>query len=240
MLISHLCKFIYLKTRKTAGTSVEMYFEPYCVDPKRYSGDRHDREPEVSEWGIVGSRGVANDGLANDAVANNSWYNHMSAERIRELIGAEIWDSYYKFCVIRNPFDKVVSYFWFDVCAAIREALQHADFSLVRKSFAEWTELWRFPADGWIYTIGSAPAVDDFVRYERLHADLERVCRRLNVPWQPERLGRYKSGYRKRAEHFLEYYTPETAHRVREAFAWEFGYFNYPGAPAELPKPLAP
>ena len=49
MLISHICRFIYLKTRKTAGTSVEIYFEPFCVDPKSYGGERHNTEPEVSE-----------------------------------------------------------------------------------------------------------------------------------------------------------------------------------------------
>ena len=37
MLISHPKRFIYTKTVKTAGTSVEVYFEPWCreEDPSR-------------------------------------------------------------------------------------------------------------------------------------------------------------------------------------------------------------
>jgi hypothetical protein len=84
-----------------------------------------------------------------------------------------------------------------------------------------------FPLDRWIYTIEDAVAVDSFVRYERLHSDLAEVCRRLEIPWQPQRLGRYKNEYRTRREHFLEYYCPEAAARVRAAFAWELDYFGY-------------
>ena len=31
MLVSHQKKFIFTKTKKTEGTSVESFFEPYCV-----------------------------------------------------------------------------------------------------------------------------------------------------------------------------------------------------------------
>jgi hypothetical protein len=33
MLISHLHRFIYMKTYETAGMSVEVYFERFCRDP---------------------------------------------------------------------------------------------------------------------------------------------------------------------------------------------------------------
>jgi hypothetical protein len=50
MLISHVCRFIFLKTLKTAGTSVEIYLEPYCVDPKSYSGEIHHRNRSGVSW----------------------------------------------------------------------------------------------------------------------------------------------------------------------------------------------
>jgi hypothetical protein len=123
----------------------------------------------------------------------------------------------------------VVSYFWFDVAASIRETLSRSDFSNVRKTFQAWTALGRFPVDQFIYTINGEVAVDRFMRFERLERDMEEVCGRLRVPWQLDRLGRFKSEFRMRNEHFLEYYGPVTAARVREAFAWELDYFGYSG-----------
>jgi hypothetical protein len=218
MLISHPCRFIYLKTRKTAGTSVEIYLEPYCVDPKSYVGELHGRDQVESEWGVVGAR----------ARTNAKWYNHMAAARVRELVSSEIWECYWKFCVVRNPFDKVVSYFWHKLAPELREALGKRDFADARKIFAAWTELRQFPNDAFIYTIDGAPAVDDFLRYERLESDMATLCARLKIPWQPNRMGRYKSDWRKRSEAFEEYYTAEAAERVAEAFAWELEYFGYP------------
>jgi hypothetical protein len=218
MLISHSAKFIYLKTLKTASTSVEIYFEPYCVDPKNYSGDRHERAEEVSSWGVVGAR----------RAKSATWFNHMSARQVLDRVGSEVWECYYKFCTIRNPFDKAVSYFWHDLDSPARDALSHADFSVVREAFTKWTALRRLPIDAFIYTLDGCPAVDEFIRYERLEDDLRRVCTALNLPWQPERLGRYKNESRKRPERFEDYYTPAAAERVARAFAWELDLFQYP------------
>jgi hypothetical protein len=220
MLISHVRKFVYLKTIKTGGTSVEIYFEPWCVEPGKRMQERHFRDAESSPWGVVGSRGEQNDPI---------WYNHAPARQIRELIGEALWHEYYKFGVVRNPFDKVVSLFWFNTAPPVRELLTHADFSVVRKTFAEWIRLASLPLDRSIYTIGDEPALDYFVRFEALHAGLECVCRHLAIPWEPERLGRYKSEYRARKEHFSEYYSPDAAARVRNEFAWDLEYFGYSG-----------
>ena len=38
MLVSHSKKFIFLKTMKTAGASVEIYLERYCVPLDAYGG----------------------------------------------------------------------------------------------------------------------------------------------------------------------------------------------------------
>jgi hypothetical protein len=217
VLISHVCKFIYLKTLKTGGTSVEIYFEPFCVDPAKREGDSHGRDPETSDWGVVGSRGYSDE----------TWYNHMAASRIRELAGETVWRDYFKFCVVRNPFDKVVSYFWHDIAPPVRDHLKNVDFSAVRDTFGRWVEFRRLPRDRGIYCIEGEVAVDRFLRYERLQQDLEEVCRRLTIPWQPARLGRFKSDTRLRHENFHEYYTEASAAVVREEFGWELNYFGY-------------
>ena len=51
MLVSHRYKFIYTKTRKTAGSSVESYFEPFCMPHGEWT-QRHLGEEYVSDVGI--------------------------------------------------------------------------------------------------------------------------------------------------------------------------------------------
>ncbi len=216
MLISHSRKFIYLKTRKSGGTSVEIYFEPWCIPPEQKpAGD--EREAQSTEWGVVGSRGTVDDPV---------WFNHMPATRIRELIGEERWRDYFKFCVVRNPFDRVVSLFWFNPSPVLK-LLKEADFDEVKRIFTEWIRQAALPNDRSIYTIAGDLAVDDVIEYDRLHTDLERVCKRLGIPWEVTRLARYKSDYRVRREHFSEYYCPETEALVRHQFAWEIDHFGY-------------
>ena len=57
MLISHRHRFIYTKTIKTAVTSVEAYFEPYCMAEGAWQ-ESHSRAEHVSPEGIVRFRGL--------------------------------------------------------------------------------------------------------------------------------------------------------------------------------------
>ncbi len=219
MLISHSHRFIYLKTIKTAGTSIEIYFERYCVDPSIYSGERHETETLVSPQGVIGCRRVD--------VSGETWYNHMPGCQVRELIGNETWDQYYRFCAIRNPFDKAVSHFWFIMPEQTRRDLGEADFSAVRAAFAGWIRGGQLPLDRYIYSIDGVVAVNDFIRHESLRTDMQRVCEAVGVAWEPERLGKFKSDKRARREHFSEYYDQKTESVVRNAYRWELEYFGH-------------
>jgi hypothetical protein len=57
MLIGHRKKFIYTKTAKTAGTSIESYFENFCM-PENTWKFSNPREEYVSKEGIIGYRGT--------------------------------------------------------------------------------------------------------------------------------------------------------------------------------------
>jgi hypothetical protein len=128
MLISHRKKFIYTKTVKTAGTSVESYFEKYCM-PEGVWEFSHAREAYVGDSGIIGYRGMAPEGT--------EWFNHMSADSIRAQVGAEIWDRYFKFCVVRNPFDKLISAFHFSYSSNINEGTKNRNENVIDR-FRGW------------------------------------------------------------------------------------------------------
>ena len=52
MLVSHARKFIYTKTLKTAGTSVEVFLEPYCRPPGEVA--EHHTGQSVTDYGNLG------------------------------------------------------------------------------------------------------------------------------------------------------------------------------------------
>ena len=101
---------------------------------------------------------------------------HNAASRVRDLVGEKAWAGYSKFTVVRNPFDRCLSrYFW----------TQKNRFSQ-RVNFTTFDEFMRNRAgtinENWrIYTEGERPLVDFCVRYERMDEDLAEVSRRIGL-----------------------------------------------------------
>lgn len=222
MLVSHRHRFIYTKTVKTAGTSVEIYFEDACLPPASDAIRGHAIAETVTDAGIIGYRGVDPGG--------SRYYNHMPASDIRALVGAEVWDSYFKFCVIRNPFDKLVSLWWAIVSGDPRHPDIVRDFSSIRTEFSNWcAESAARAVDRDKYLIDGKVSMDGFIRYESLPDDLRQVCDRVGLPFRPDKLGQYKSGLRASPRPSIEYYEPAAVRAVRDVFGWELDYFGYTG-----------
>jgi hypothetical protein len=218
MLISHTHRFVFTKTKKTGSSSVASYFEPLCMRPGEWV--QSDNRPEYeSETGAIGFRGP------EYKTTEWRWWNHMPAKMIRQRLGAERWDSYFKFCVVRNPYDKAISAYFFFTSIHHPNGLPAATDH--RERFEEWLQSGELPIDRNIYTIDGQLAVDRVVRYESLVSDLPEVCQRLGVPWQPERLARFKSGIRPIEATPDRLYTDRARRLVEQAYAFELAHFGY-------------
>lgn len=221
MLVSHRKQFIYTKTKKTAGTSVESYFERYCL-PKGAWTFSHAREETVTEAGIIGFRGSQS--------GNKTWWHHMPAAVIKRQVGEAVWNGYFKFCVIRDPFDKLVSAFHFFARHGLGESL--SDDPKARKryligSFREWLMSGDVLTDRETYTIGGRLCVDDVIRYEDLKKGIQRVCQRLDLPFIPGEIPLLKAGVRDRGIPLAEYYDRDCLSKVEEAYGFELETFGY-------------
>ena len=65
------------------------------------------------------------------------------------------------------------------------------------------------------------------MKYENLPGDLEEVCGRLDIPFQPDKLLKLKSGTRPAAIDFCEYYDDETRALVERHSGFEREKFGY-------------
>jgi hypothetical protein len=220
MLVSHRKKFIFLKTAKTAGTSVEVFFEKYCF-PKGAWVFSHDREEYInSNTGIVGYRGLNR--------GEQRFFNHKPANDLRNELGGDIWDEYFKFTVIRNPFDKMVSaFFHFE---KHRKADKYSFDKLTDvERFRNWVKGGGKVIDKHIYLIEGKVAVDYFIRYENLRSDIELVCQKLNLDLGLDLndLPNLKTEFRDRSLPVKAFYDLETEQYVRKLYDFEIQHFGY-------------
>lgn len=200
MIVSHKYKFIFIKTIKTAGTSIEVFLSQHCgisdiVTPIYPYVEPH--TPRNFE----------------------GFYNHMPAHMVRGLLPRSIWDSYFKFCVERNPWDKTVSYYY-----------MNKNRSAGRLSFEEYLDGNDFPINFPKYTDPSNPnkiIVNRVLYYENLMAELDDVFCILGIPFNKD-LGVYaKSEYRIDRRSYDELYTLDQAIRVGDIFSQELDLHGY-------------
>ena len=238
MIISHEHEFIFLKTRKTAGSSIERFLDPLVgpdaivtpvlPPPPGHAPRNHDRFfnpfPELVRVARTPKKPNAMPMRRrvkrplSDVKRKRAYYNHMDAQRIRDRVGRRVWDRYFKFCFERDPWEKVVSLFYFTLDSPdLRSPASFSDFVLD----------FRLPFDWPIYSIDGTPAVDFIGRYESLSQDLAAVLAHVGID-QPVELSREKSGARITQQDRVEArFTPELDARVAKVFEPEIRLFGY-------------
>ena len=230
MIISHEHKFIFLKTKKTAGTAIEAALSELCgpsdvITPYREESEtdrkglgpqnyriEHALKPKRPLWRKLLGRPER---YYHHSVG---FYEHMPASRVRDYVGEEVWRSYFKFAFDRNPWDRQVSWY-----------LYKTKSKSIRPSFERFMQDRRraFVTNYAIYTIDGELAVDFVGRYENLQdelakaLDLAGVGRHLKVPRTnvtPDK---------DQARDYRSYYSDATRERVAEWYAPEIALLHY-------------
>jgi len=203
MIVSHKFKFIFIKTRKTAGSSIERKLQPYLGPEDILSGSEQDGTPRqnfpLNGKGHIGWKTILDKGY----------------------VTPEQWNTYFKFCVERNSYDKAVS-----------DWLYHRDIrgTIGEKMSLQAFVLQRAPTDWERYTEEDKPVVE-VVRYEMLHSFFSKFAASiLKIPLE---LDIYIKKNRSRGDSSI-YYRKEPLARaaVYSRFRKEISHFHF--SPPEI------
>ena len=229
MIVSHRHRFVFVKTTKTAGTSIEIALSEHC-GPDDIVGPLPAKDEAIRrELGFPGPQNLA---IPPSRFRPRDWvyaamrrpvraYEHAPAVAIRRWIGREAWRDYTTFCVERNPFDKAISRFYWST--RMMDPRPDLNAYLVQES--------RLRLSNWpIYARGTEVLVDDVVRFERLQEGLDAVCERIGIP--PLVLPRAKASHRPERRPYREVLGPEARAAIERACAREIAAFGYSFAAA--------
>lgn len=177
MIISHKYKFIFIKTRKTAGTTIEYNLSKYLghndiITPSKqanYLAQNYIQQSSFSKFLNT----------LNLKKLSKFFYfkftDHMHAIEIKKKIDKKIYQTYFKFCVEREPVDKSISYYF------MRKNSQNSNFKRKNMSWNEFVKKKRFPVDTNFYTHNNKFIIDKIIRYENLENELSSILNNLGI-----------------------------------------------------------
>lgn len=150
---------------------------------------------------------------------------HFGKNWVVKEYGEDLWDEYFKFSFVRNPWDRLLSqYSW-------RVAKQQDDVQ--DRGFNEWV-IWRseqkkkremLTKQVDTITCGSEIIVDFVGQYENLHRDYTTLCEKLNVV-DPAELP-HKHNKKSGRKPYSEIYNDTTREIVQDYYRKDIEMFRY-------------
>jgi len=202
MIISHKYKFIFIKTRKTAGSSIERILLDHLGRDDVFAGMICEGHSPIN------------------VLAPKKITEHVGQIRIKSAYPHE-WNNYFKFAVERNPWDKAVSFYhWYQHSKPYKVKQGFSNFVL-GKNFGNRND-WK------LYANSNSILVDSVINYENLNNEFSNICQRLGIPYRNElKQTKLKGKFREDNKSYKEYYSLESKARVAEIFTNVIETFDY-------------
>lgn len=152
---------------------------------------------------------------------------HVNAHAMRAAFPVE-WSTFFKFCVVRNPYDLVVSdYYWRTSNVSNPPSFESYMQALERSDSLGGIVPVGIHSNWQIYTIDDEVAVDAVYRYEQLPHALQRGLEEAKIPFEGI-ITRAKSSQRlARSKNYTEFHTPLTRDIVERLYEKEIVTFGY-------------
>ncbi|ETN95796.1 sulfotransferase family 2 domain-containing protein [Zhouia amylolytica] len=210
-MICHKSKVIYIHIPKCAGSSIENYFGVHPFDWKTPNYET------LTGW----------------CPKRKIHLQHATAKQLLELelVDEKIWNSYYKFTVVRNPWERILSaYFWFNGNKVIKSSFRNflnkeglykktlTDFSVKEYRGDHLLSQYEF------ITINDQIMVDKIIPFENLKIDFFELVKNLGLtsfelPHRKER--------KKAVSHYSHFFNGEDIELIKDKYSLDIQMLKY-------------
>ena len=206
MLISDTHEFIFVHIRKSAGSSIRDTLEPISI------------QKPTDTWSKIKGRFL---NLETD-YRHYPYRQHQSIHLVKKIMPEEVFDRYFKFAFVRNPWDRLISEYEF-----VKRSDYHGRNRKVRSmSFDEYIDYQAKRRDAHQVNMlcdKKGQVLIDFVaKFERLQEDWKYVCDRLQL--EGAELSHRKNS---KIKDYSQYYSDQTSKKVAELWARDAEVFDY-------------
>lgn len=216
-MIAYKLKTIFIHITKSAGSSIEVALN----------------EVEQRDDGAI-------DPMTGEFVkVVTGREKHMTARAVQEFVGDEIWNDYFKFSVVRNPFDRFHSLWWNGRHVGKHHTMTFAEFTnyALRRTLGahlahwrkgQWTMHQRFwPQAQFLRSRNGMMEMDQVLRFESISDDFAELARHIGLPSTnlPKVLMKNRRPQSRRP--YAEDYDDKTRAIVGDYYREDLEVFNY-------------
>ena len=212
-MISHQHKCIFIHISKCAGSSVEKAFGV------NISNNTESNNVNLFGWNFE----------------HNIFLQHATPQELIDFgfINKSIWDNYYKFIIIRNPFDRSLSdYIW--LMEEISQKDTYINFLNRRGRFKEAltnNQTINYRGDHlkkqkeYFYINGSLIKYDRILRFENIGNELNSLTNDLNL--SPNFFDKKFNVSKKKVIHYSKFYNQKRINEFEKLFKDDLNFLNY-------------
>jgi hypothetical protein len=215
MLISYSHRFVFIHVGKTGGMSMREVLKQYADEPEKFKIRRPARmngdkpNPLYAVWETL--------------------LLHAKARDVRKEVPAEVFDSFYKFAFVRNPWDLMVSMYHFILREPTAPRHEQVKAAGTFEGFVDWVAVTADPFPKGITRLQSEMLTDEQGRllvdyighYERLEEDFAQVAAKVGIADRLPHLNRSQH------KDYRTYYSDRTRELVGECFRTDIELFGY-------------
>lgn len=209
MIVSYSHQFLFIHVPKTAGASIHQALLPYAHDTTNHWMNRF-----LRLFGIHVNHFTH--------YKAKLFRGHSTAGEVRSQLPRHVYDNFFKFAFVRNPWDLLVSYYHY----IRRKQTHHRHGHVLRlQSFEEYVDYEvrrnRVSQKRFVTDENGEILVDFIGRFESLREDFAYVAQSLRIPARLDHFN--KSEHRD----YRSYYNDHLIELVAEHFREDIEMFGY-------------